>query len=110
MHHIFRDALSGRGPLAIRGLIVIPIFCLVEFLARIERDSRKWHMEPIMFVVFECSHHASIFLIFFGCAVTPSWQVALQLHQERTHVVCSNKEARKRLTESNGTPEMDLGL
>jgi len=24
-------------------------------------------------------------------------------------VVYSNKEARKRLTESNGTPEMDLG-
>jgi len=24
-------------------------------------------------------------------------------------VVCSNKEARKRLTESNGTPAMDLG-
>jgi len=31
------------------------------------------------------------------------------MHQERTQVVCSNKEAWKRLTESNSTPAMDLG-
>ena len=29
--------------------------------------------------------------------------------QEHTQVVCSNMEARKRLTESNGTPAMDFG-
>jgi len=34
-------------------------------------------------------------------------QLALQLRQERSQVACSNKEARKRLTESNGTPAMD---
>ena len=36
-------------------------------------------------------------------------QLARQVQQERTQVVCSNKVARKRLTESNGTPAMDLG-
>ena len=36
-------------------------------------------------------------------------QIALVLHQERTQVVCSNKEAWKRLSESNGTPAMDFG-
>ena len=35
-------------------------------------------------------------------------QLALQLHQERSKVVYSNKKARKHLTESNGTPAMDL--
>jgi len=36
---------------------------------------------------------------------------ALKLHQERTQVVCSNREARKRPAESNGTvtPALDLG-
>jgi len=36
-------------------------------------------------------------------------QLALQLHQEQAQVVCSHKEACKRLTESNGTPAIDLG-
>jgi len=36
-------------------------------------------------------------------------QLATQLRQRCIQVVCSNKEARKRLTESNGTPAMDLG-
>ena len=36
-------------------------------------------------------------------------QLATQLQQRCIQVVCSNKEARKRLTESNGTPAMDLG-
>jgi len=36
-------------------------------------------------------------------------QLALQVQQERTRVVCNNKEARKRLTESNNTLAMDLG-
>jgi len=43
------------------------------------------------------------FLLFFGCYVAT--QLACQLHQERTQVVCSNKEARKRLARrhsSNG--------
>jgi len=30
--------------------------------------------------------------------------------QERTQVVCGSKEARKRLTDSNSTAPMDLGL
>jgi len=36
-------------------------------------------------------------------------QLPRQLHQTRIQVVRSNKEARKRLTESKGTPAMDLG-
>jgi len=36
-------------------------------------------------------------------------QLATPVHQMRIHVVRSNKVARKRLTESNGTPAMDLG-
>ena len=36
-------------------------------------------------------------------------QLATQLRQRCIQVVCSNKETRKRLTESNGTPAKDLG-
>jgi len=36
-------------------------------------------------------------------------QLATQLQQRCIQVVCSNKKARKRLTESNGTPAMELG-
>jgi len=37
-------------------------------------------------------------------------QVTIQLQQECIQVVCSNREARKRPAESNGTPAMDLGF
>jgi len=40
---------------------------------------------------------------------SPATQLATQLRQRCIQVVCSNKEARKRLSESNGTPAMDLG-
>jgi len=46
-----------------------------------------------VFPTFACSHA----------------QLANQLQQTRIQVVRSNKVARKRLTESNGTPAMDLG-
>jgi len=36
-------------------------------------------------------------------------QLARQVQQERTQVVCSNKVGRNRLAESNGTPAMDPG-
>ena len=36
-------------------------------------------------------------------------QLGTQLPQRRIQVVCTNKVARKRLTESNGTPAMGLG-
>jgi len=36
-------------------------------------------------------------------------QLATQLPQRRIQVVCRNKVAQKHLTESNGTPAMDLG-
>ena len=37
-------------------------------------------------------------------------QLAIQLHQERIQVVRSNRVARKRPAESNGTPAMELGF
>ena len=43
---------------------------------------------------------------FLGHAAT---QLDPEVQQERSQVVCRNKEARKLLTESNGTPAMDLG-
>jgi len=46
---------------------------------------------------------------FFGFLVCyAATQLANQLQQTRIQVVCSNKVARKSLTESNGTPAMDL--
>jgi len=48
-----------------------------------------------------------LFLFLFIIAATP---LALHLHQEQIRMVRGNKEARKRPTESNGTPAMDLGL
>jgi len=36
-------------------------------------------------------------------------QLANQLYQTRIQVLRRNKIARKRLTQSNGTPAMDLG-
>ena len=35
--------------------------------------------------------------------------LTLQAQQEHIHVVCSGRVARKRPTESNGTPAMDIG-
>jgi len=46
------------------------------------------------------------FFLFFVKAAT---QLARQVQQERTQVVCSNKVGRNRLAESNGTPAMDPG-
>ena len=63
----------------------------------------------------ECSRASCVVLPhdykrFFGFLVCyTATQLANQLHQTRIQVVCSNKVARKRMTESNGTPAMDLG-
>ena len=46
------------------------------------------------------------FFFFFVKAAT---QLARQVQQERTQVVCSNKVGRNRLAESNGTDAMDPG-
>ena len=48
----------------------------------------------------------ALFLFLFCNAAT---QLATQLHQRRIQVVRSNKVPWKNLTESNGTPAMDLG-
>ena len=46
---------------------------------------------------------------FFFCCYAAT-QLALQVQHKRSQVVCRNKEAQKRLTDSNGTPAMDIGL
>ena len=48
--------------------------------------------------------------VFCFCLFDATTSLALQLHQERIRMVCGNKGAQKRPTESNGTPAMDLGL
>jgi len=52
---------------------------------------------------------ATILLGFWFLVCYATTQLATQLQHRCIQVVCSNKEARKRLTESNGTPAMDLG-
>jgi len=47
---------------------------------------------------------SSLFLVCYAAT-----QLATQLRQRCKQVVRSNKEARKRLTKSNGTPAMDPG-
>ena len=49
------------------------------------------------------------FLRFWFMVCYADTQLATQLPQRRIEVVRSNKVARKRLTELNGTPAMDLG-
>jgi len=44
-----------------------------------------------------------------GLLLKDATQLARQVQQECTQVVCSNKVSRSRLAESNGTPAMDLG-
>jgi hypothetical protein len=40
----------------------------------------------------------------------PPHKLAIQLQQESIQVVCSNREAQKRPTESNNSPTMNLGF
>jgi len=48
-------------------------------------------------------------LFFWFLVCYAATQLATQLRQRCIQVVRSNKEAQKRLTESNGTPAMDFG-
>jgi len=68
--------------------------------------------------IFENKLNWVFFFVFKTLEVAPSLsrfccyaatQLALQVQQEWSQVVCSNKEARKCLTESNTTAAMDLG-
>jgi len=43
-----------------------------------------------------------------GLLLKDATQLARQVQQERTQVVCSNKVSRSRLAESNSIPTMDL--
>jgi len=56
---------------------------------------------------------SQVFLVFvhglFFCCYAAT-QLARQVQQECTQVVCSNKKALQRLTESNSTHAMDLGF
>jgi len=51
-----------------------------------------------------CEAYCAFFLLLLCRHITSP-----QVQQEQTQVVRSNKEARKRLTETNGTPAIDLG-
>jgi len=55
------------------------------------------------------THRSSIFAPFWFLVCYTATQLATSLQQRRIQVVHSNKVARKRLTESNGTPTMDFG-
>ena len=61
----------------------------------------------LMFCLSCCVRWSDVGFWFLVCYAAT--QLATQLHQRCTQVVYSKKEARKRLTESNGTPAMDLG-
>jgi len=59
--------------------------------------------------VTDALDHGIVALGFWFLVCYAATQLATQSRQRCIQVVCSNKEARKRLTESNGTPAMDLG-
>jgi len=52
----------------------------------------------------------TLFFTFWFILCFAATQLARQVQQERTQMVYSNREAQKRLTESNGTPAVDLGF
>jgi len=77
----------------------------------------NWSQKRTRATTISCLHNAAVaseavprpgpgfwFLVRYAAT-----QIAIQVQQERIQVVRSNKVARKRLTESNGTPAMDLG-
>jgi len=57
----------------------------------------------------QLNQEINFFLIFGLSCCHTACQLATPLQQRRIQVVRSNKVARKRLTESNGTPAMDFG-
>jgi len=66
-------------------------------------------MHPL-FPPLLCGHTAHFRIGFqVGLVCDAATQLATQLPQRRIPVVRGNKVAQKRLTESNGTPVMDLG-
>ena len=76
----------------------------------ITRLSGWWTSDWLTFFFFYLSFLDFSFFFFFWFLVCyAATQLATQLGQRCIQVVRSNKEARKRLTESNGTPGMDLG-
>jgi len=60
----------------------------------------------IIATLFVCFDFGFWFLV---CYSTTQLATQLQQAERCIQVVCSNEEARKRLTESNGTPAMDPG-
>ena len=74
------------------------------------RKSRKSFFLVFCWVLSHtaCRLHARLVFGFWFLVCYAATQLATQLHQRRIQVVRSNKVAWKRLTESNGTPAMDL--
>jgi len=67
-------------------------------------------MEPSYTIVtfYALNPLPRIGVFFLVCCATT--QLAFRLYQEQLQVVCSDKEAQKRLIESSGTSAMDLGV
>jgi len=72
--------------------------------------SYKDFMEPSYTIVtfYALNPLPRIGVFFLVCCATT--QLAFRLYQEQLQVVCSDKEAQKRLIESSGTSAMDLGV
>ena len=100
---LFVTSKTGTLPRSWERIRMVHSSKVTVILARIERYSRNWHIEPILFlgvVVCACSWHAlafkMLFLRFFVwffwflvcCAAT---QLVLQLQQECTQVVWNHK-------------------
>jgi len=76
------------------------------------RFQRCFEFQPLIIANlcsrFVCSVSPPCVLFFWVLVCYAATQLATQLPQRRIQVVRSNKVARKRLTESNSTPAIDL--
>jgi len=68
----------------------------------------SFQMSHLKDFVLNYDDHFESHLLFWFLVWYAATRLATQLQQRCTQEVCDNKEARKRLTESNGTPAMDL--
>ena len=71
--------------------------------------SCDWARSLYSFIVLSSSLLEEMPWLFFWVCFA-STQLALQVQQERSQVVCGNKKSQKRLTNSNSTPAMNFGL
>jgi len=93
-----------------------PSFCWSQVLACMESVTSEYSTMPQFLSELlgrpgrvKCILNGLGFFGFWFLVCYAATQLATQLQQRRIQVACSNKVARKRLTESNGTPAMDFG-